>query len=460
MLFFKGKEDMGLEASLKLLDLPPDATIEDANQAYTYLHQMIDLFHQDSGADNQGDRQEDIELLTCAYEKAVGFLSDRDPRRTPSPATVPSGSSDNEGPESTDLHFTINFNRDAVENSVPGAAAPLPEPNTRTVEKAVSITTRRLRQAELALPGAQQAVESATAAVDSAKRQHESAKQASMDAVVAAKCAKSRALLLEIEAKRAMATAIAVAEKARDRVVAARRAAQDARAEAGKAREQVSRIRQSEETAAAEAVCAEDRLEKEKDRLKALTHTLIEGRERMRMFQEPTAAVETQTPEARMPSLAHSPADPLFLPDAAGSETAAREQILSDLLEIEASLNGRAQTAIPVADNADTSAGADDPAAERRRHPRLIYPSDRRPLLSMGGRSIPISDLSTAGMRLETDHDMDAPRIVRGAITFAGQRPLPITGKVVRADEQGLGLRLVTRIGDHILEREHLRLSA
>jgi hypothetical protein len=82
MLFFKGKEDMGLEASLKLLDLPPDATIEDANQAYTYLHQMIDLFHQDSGADNQGDRQEDIELLTCAYEKAVGFLSDRDPRRT------------------------------------------------------------------------------------------------------------------------------------------------------------------------------------------------------------------------------------------------------------------------------------------------------------------------------------------------------------------------------------------
>jgi hypothetical protein len=78
----------------------------------------------------------------------------------------------------------------------------------------------------------------------------------------------------------------------------------------------------------------------------------------------------------------------------------------------------------------------------------------------MGGRSIPISDLSTAGMRLETDHDMDAPRIVRGAITFAGQRPLPITGKVVRADEQGLGLRLVTRIGNHILEREHLRLSA
>ena len=47
MLYFKGKEDMGLDASLKLLDLSPDATIDDANQAYTYLHQMVDLFHRE-----------------------------------------------------------------------------------------------------------------------------------------------------------------------------------------------------------------------------------------------------------------------------------------------------------------------------------------------------------------------------------------------------------------------------
>jgi hypothetical protein len=460
MLFFKGKEDMGLEASLKLLDLPPDATIEDANQAYAYLHQMIDLFHQDTGADNRGDRQEDIELLTCAYEKAVGFLSDRDPRRTPSPATVPSGSSDNEGPESTDLHFTINFNRDAVENAVPGAAAPLPEPNTRTVEKAVSITTRRLRQAELALPGAQQAVESATAAVDSAKRQHESAnRQAWMpslppNAPNPERCcwrSKPNAPWQPPLPWRKRRGTVSSLPGRPPRTPGPRRVRPGSRSAA---------FANQRRLPLPKRFVPKIVWKRKKDRLKALTHTLIEGRERMRMFQEPTAAVETQTPEARMPSLAHSPADPLSLPDAAGSETAAREQILSDLLEIEASLNGRAQPVIPVADNADTSAGADDPAAERRRHPRLIYPSDRRPLLSMGGRSIPISDLSTAGMRLETDHDMDAPRIVRGAITFAGQRPLPITGKVVRADEQGLGLRLVTRIGNHILEREHLRLSA
>jgi hypothetical protein len=118
-----------------------------------------------------------------------------------------------------------------------------------------------------------------------------------LEAIVAAKSAKSRALLLEIEAKRTMADAIAAAEKARDRVVAARQAARDAMADAGKAREQVTVFRKSEETAAAEAVCAEDRLEKEKTRLKALTHTLVETRSWMAMFRDTTAAAEKQEPE-------------------------------------------------------------------------------------------------------------------------------------------------------------------
>ena len=66
MLFFKGKDDMGLEASLKLLDLPPDATVDDANQAYDNLHGMIDRFHLEAGAGERGDRQEDLELLVWA----------------------------------------------------------------------------------------------------------------------------------------------------------------------------------------------------------------------------------------------------------------------------------------------------------------------------------------------------------------------------------------------------------
>jgi hypothetical protein len=460
MLFFNGKEDMGLEASLKLLDLPPDATIDDANQAYAYLHSMIDVFHQDDGAGKQADRREDMELLTCAYEKAVAYLSDRHPGHASSPAIMPARRSDVDAPESTDLHFTINFNGDRAGDTPPETAPTLPEAHAQPVEEAISITTRRMRQTESALPGAQQAVESATAVVASAHRRYESAKQASLEVIVAAKSAKSRALLLEIEARRTMAEAIALAEKARDRVVAARQAARDAMADAGKAREQVSRVRKSEETAAAEVVCAEDRLEKEKTRLKALTHTLVETRSWMAMFRDTTAAAEKQDPETgSRPGTVLSGTRFASSPPV-DEEAAARQQILSDLLEIEASLDARKRAPVPPDGSGDCFPTADGPDAERRRTPRLVYPPDRRPVLFMDGRSISILDLSPDGMCLEPDPDRPHPRIVRGEIAFAGRRAMPITGKVVRVDDHGLGLRLVTRIGRHILDGERLRLSA
>ncbi len=450
---------MGLEASLKLLDLPPDATIDDANQAYAYLQRMIDLFHQDPGEENQGGRQADIELLTCAYEKAVAYLFDRDSRNAPSAVIVPPRSPDGDVPESADRHFTINFSADMGQDEASRVAPPLPEPNTQTVEEAVSITSRRLQQTESALPEAQQAVESATIVVVAANRQHESAKQASLNALVAAKSAKTRALLLEIEAKRAMADAIAAAEKARDRVVVARQEAREAVAEAGKARDRVCRIKRSEETAAAEAVCAEDRLEEEKVRLKALTHSLIAARSRMKMFQNTTAVIEKQAPETLM-QCAAMPDNPSSPPRAVDGEAAARQQIASDLLDIEESLEAGEGESIPADASRGDLSGSDGPVVERRQHRRLVYPPDRRPVLSIDGRSIPIHDLSTAGMCLEPGNEMAHPRVVRGAIDFGGCQPVKITGKVVRRDACGLGLKLLTHIGNHIFDQERLRLSA
>ena len=158
MLFLKGKEDMGLEASLKLLDLSPDATIDDANQAYAYLHQMVDLFHQDGGDKERGNRQEDMDLLTCAYEKAVAYISGRDPSVAASAADT-SRSSVVTAPEATDLHFTINFSGDADKDSSNHADTRLPEPNNQTVEEAISITARSLKHAESELPGVQDATD-------------------------------------------------------------------------------------------------------------------------------------------------------------------------------------------------------------------------------------------------------------------------------------------------------------
>ncbi len=340
---------MGLEASLKLLDLPPDATVDDANQAYGDLHRMIDRFHQDAGAGDRGDRQEDLDLLVCAYEKAVAFLSDRDPNTAPASSIAPFRSSVVDGAPSTGLDFTINVSAEAENDSSSGDAPSLPEPNARTVEDAISITSRRMQQTESALPVVQQAVESATAALDAAKHRYERSRQASLTALVSAASAKNRAMLLEIEAKRAVQDAIVVAEKSRDRMVAARQAAKAAAAEAAKARKQASRVKKSEETAAAEAVCAEDRLEKEKVRLKALTHTLVEIRSRMRMFQDTTASDGKAGCRRGYPSVRDVRGSVSFKSGDWRGESSARQQIMSDLLEIEASLNARKR---------DPSAGA------------------------------------------------------------------------------------------------------
>ena len=284
MLFFKGSEDMGLEASLKMLDLSPDATIDDANQAYAYLHRMIDLFHRDGDNQEQGNRQEDVELLSCAYEKALAYISARSPQSAPSAAKA-APVAGTPSPETTGLHFTINFSGDAEKDTLPDALSAMPEPNRQTVEDAISITARRLQRIEAALPEAQGAVTSARTAAEAAGHLHEQTKHAKMEAIVAAKSAKSRTLLLEIEAKRAMDNAIAIAKTARDRVLEARQAAGDAKKDAERAWQKACHIAKSVETAAAELICAEDHLDKEKSRMKALTHKLLQARTQMKLFQ-------------------------------------------------------------------------------------------------------------------------------------------------------------------------------
>ena len=63
-------------------------------------------------------------------------------------------------------------------------------------------------------------------------------------------------------------------------------------------------------------------------------------------------------------------------------------------------------------------------------------------------------------MRLEPNAAMTDSCIVRGVITFHSRSPMKVTGKVVRQDDAGLGLKLVTRIGRRLLDQERMRLSA
>jgi hypothetical protein len=453
MAFFTGKEDMGQEASLKLLDLAPDATVDDANLAYGCLHRMVDRFHKEADEEDRGSRDEDMELLTCAYEKAIAFISDPHPASGLQESAF-SPESKAAAAERADLHFTVNFTADSNKRGATEDES-LPEPNQRTIQDAIAITTRRVRQTEAALPEAREAVDAALSAARDAERRHERARQARIDADIAAKSAKSRVLLLETEAKRAMEEAIAVAQKARDRVLAARQAARQANQQAETAIKEAGRVRKSEETAAAQVVCAEDLLEKEKHRLQTLTHALLQTRERMKLFE---AAGEGAQNPGKEPSVAprkrpvDTREDDLQQND--------RQRILSDLMEIEASLQSRKQHPDRSPSIAESAKEAVDPDSERRRHPRIVYPPHRCPVLSIEGRSIPIIDMSTAGLRLSPDAAATDLRIVRGAVVFDDGPPVSVAGRVVRRDDRGLGLKLATRIGNRILERERMRLCA
>jgi len=453
MPFFTGREDMGQEASLKLLDLAPDATIDDANRAYGYLHRMVDMFHKEAGEEDRGSREEDMELLTCAYEKAIAFISDQHPSSGPQESAF-SREPRTAAEETADLHFTVNFPSHSDKNDALEKGS-LPEPNHRTIQDAISITTRRLRQTEAALPEAREAVDAALSAARDAERRHERTRQSRVNAEIAAKSARSRVLLLEIEAKRAMEEAIAIAEKARDRVAAAREAAGQAKQEAETAHKEAERVRRSEETAAAQVVCAEDLLEKEKHRLQTLTHTLLQTRERMKLFADTGKEFQAPGSDGTVP-----PPKRIEEPRRADPQQSDRQRILSDLLEIESSLESRKQEPVrlqPVADDLPEAVGPD---SERRRHPRVVYPPHCCPVLSIEGRSIPIIDMSTSGLRLSPDTLSTDLRIVRGTVLFDDGQPLSVAGRVVRQDDRGLGLKLVTRIGDRILDRERMRLCA
>ena len=460
MFFFNAKEDIGLDASLNLLDLSSGATIDDANQAYTYLHRMIDLFHRDNDAE-RGDRQEDLELLACAYEKAVSYLSDPDSPLTQDNLSISSEQIVDGALQTTDLHFTINFSGAGNDQANTNDSLAIPDASDDSVESAVEIIFRRLEEAESSLEQAREAVEKATAVMEAASQRLEKTKQDRISAIIAAKSARSRAMLMEVEVKRATEEAIELAEKVRERVNAAKQAAKAAKIEADEAQEQIRQVMRREEAAAAEAVCAQDRLERAKQDLKKLTHAVVEARSQLRIFQE----YETQLrPPAALAENDHRPTFPADLTALSPSiddimET--RHQVLSDLVEIENAINGRRQQQpqSAVLDHSEV-VNISDQKDERRQHDRLYYPDAKRPMFSFDGRLIPVLDLSQAGIGLDSGAGVVQSRLVRGAIEFNGMPAMNVTGRVVRQDERRLALRLVTRIGNHILDRERMRLGA
>lgn len=454
MFFFNGKEDLGLDACLALLGLTHRATIDEANQAYASYHRMIDLFHRDNHAD-QNDRQEDLEFLACAYEKAVSYLSDPNLPLKQEPAPAVLLQVDEENRSAADLHFTLTV-ADAAEDASSTEEIKLVEnPGKQTVENAVSIISRRLQEAEVALAEAREAVEVATTELDKASKRLEKNKKARLEAEIVAEAASSRAVLLDIEAQRATEEAIIVAQKVRDKLNESRQVGKKAKLEADKARDRIKQFTSAEETAAAEAVCAQDRLEKAKKQLKSITHVIVEARSQLRMFED----YGNQT--GRLRSSKESEKTPPKAAAQGEGQAGEREKMMADLLEIENALTTRKKsTAASTAANRQPQPNVIADVRERREHERLYYLDEVCPTFSFEGEEIPVLDLSQSGMRLDSDTIIGKSNLVRGELLFEDLPSMKIAGRIMHQNEQGVGLRLVTRIGNHILDQERRRLCA
>ncbi len=446
MLDLNPKKDMGLEASLKLLDIPPDAGIKDANQAYTQLHRMIETYHQGLDEDDGISRQEDLDLLTCAYEKAVAHFSSRE-TQSDFPDVVRSASVGRRSDSLKYDDFTFDMPVPASRPRPLGSNGLPLESDGLGVEETLAQTGQQMKQAEASLPSAGARVDSATKQMHTAEQQLAAVREKRINAEVAARSAKTRARLLEIEANRAMEDAIAIAEKARQRVVEARRAARQADQAATTAAKQSHRLKLAENKAVAQVAQARQRLETAQTRARDLTHGLVDTRHRLAMLNRfAGSSANHSDPMAVEAAALHADSG-----DGRGNRVG-RQAVLQDLLEIEATLKaGQPDSASGVKKAGQTR--------NRRRHRRLVYPAGEGPLLHVDGHDIAVLDMSRSGLRLGADADVKLSRFIRGSIVFAGRSQVAVTGKVVRRDVHGLGVKLVTRIGNHLLDQERERLG-
>ena len=189
-----------------------------------------------------------------------------------------------------------------------------------------------------------------------------------------------------------------------------------------------------------------------------MVHTLVEAKKRVAIFQHRTSSIKGQ---GRLVASLHDANGSTWYDQPSHqtpSESMELAHLSTELDQITASLRKKKKSMSETTGDSAVSKRC-DPAYEKRKHPRITYPNGAGPVFSTEGQFLPILDLSEVGMRLDGGGDV-LRGILRGTIDFTDHPPVRVTGKVVRSDYSGTGLRLVTRLGNHILDREQSRISA
>lgn len=97
--------------------------------------------------------------------------------------------------------------------------------------------------------------------------------------------------------------------------------------------------------------------------------------------------------------------------------------------------------------------GKDKYKPEKRNFARLIYPSSKRPILTIKEHKLEVIDISEKGLKLLNPMQIELGENVNGKLVLLSGKPHDITGKVIWQAEGTFGL-LVTRIPRSIVVEE------
>lgn len=82
---------------------------------------------------------------------------------------------------------------------------------------------------------------------------------------------------------------------------------------------------------------------------------------------------------------------------------------------------------------------------ERRRYYRIEYPAPMRPTLKIRKHEFQVLDISEKGVRFLKDKQVRFGRWVSGEVTFYDGQTMIIEGKIVRNQENNIGLFLTIK---------------
>lgn len=452
--FPEEKLNVELDQSFRLLDLEKDAGIEDADNAYKYLYQMINLIYDD---DKDEKREQEIINLNNAYESVTAYMG--------SDKMQPDASLADAKP----LKPIKAQGKTMERMAQPCESLPMPEPIEQTGFKSGAIVPENGQHDSPVQPmdtahevgGTQEQPKSHQDFERQAKtnnlktRLQEGEEEA--QAIAFETTARHFTEKTLIEAGQAREWAAQATSDAKTAKMVTKRAKADAKAamyEAEKALNKANNQKDLAKEFLAEAdkdlraalharACAEEAFKKSRQIIKEAE----QFKEKARLAKKEADAARQQAADlmAKAEQIKIQAETDIITshPDKSAAPTA-----FEDLLEIEKSLKAGTRTT-PEPEKPSCVDGN-----EKRSGKRVVYQTKKAPHLVVGSKTFPVLDFCTRGLRvLGNGHEMSS-KIVRGAICFDEKPPISVTGKIIRSHENQVAVKLATRIPNMIIEQE------